>query len=119
MDTMNIGSADESLQQLQDIASAFEGEVDRTDRQSFTATDQDRTVEVVVNARGWLTGLYIENGLLRLGAETVRQRIVEALDNAKAAVAAAAGSGDAEFEAKIGAMVAQLEQLEDIRTNSR
>jgi DNA-binding protein YbaB len=119
MDTMSTGSADEGVQQLQQLASAFDDELHRTSTQSFTATDEARTVEAVVNARGWLTGLYIENGLLRLGAETVRQRIVEALDNAKAAATKSAEAGDADFEAKLGAMVAQLQQLEDAGPNSR
>lgn len=37
----------------------------------------------------WLTGLNIEAGLLRLGAEAVQERINEALRNAAAAATAA------------------------------
>jgi DNA-binding protein YbaB len=50
----------------------------------FTAKDETETVEVVINGSRCVTQLHIEDGLLRLGAETVEQRINEALLKANA-----------------------------------
>jgi DNA-binding protein YbaB len=68
---------------------------------SFTAKDESETVEVVINGEKCLTQLHIEDGLLRLGAETVQERINEAL--AKAQIEASQN-----FEALCGATVEAL-----------
>lgn len=67
------------LQQMRRVQSALEDERHRTDTASYTGTDQAKTVEVTLDWRHWLTGLNIEDGLLRLGAEEVAQRVNEAL----------------------------------------
>jgi DNA-binding protein YbaB len=85
----------EALRQAQQVQSALEDQQHRTQTETFTATDESETVEATLNARLCLTGLHIEDGLLRLGADTVEQRVNEAVANAKAAATAAI---DAEHE---------------------
>lgn len=85
----------EALRQAQLFQSALEDQQYRTNTESFSATDASETVEATLNARLCLTGLHIEDGLLRLGAETVAERINEAIASAQAAGTAAI---DAEYE---------------------
>ncbi|BBZ72611.1 YbaB/EbfC family nucleoid-associated protein [Mycobacterium paraseoulense] len=85
----------EVLRQAQQFQSALEDQQHRTDTELFTATDESESVEVTLNARLCLTGLHIEDGLLRLGADMVEQRINEAIGNAQAAATEAI---DAEHE---------------------
>jgi ESX secretion-associated protein EspL len=59
---------------------------------SFRGTDEALTVAVTVDGRQRLTGLQIKDGLLRLGAETVAQRINEAILEAQAAATVANGA---------------------------
>ncbi|MGD1172714.1 YbaB/EbfC family nucleoid-associated protein [Mycobacterium seoulense] len=85
----------EALRQAQRFQSALEDQQYRTNTESFSATDESETVEATLNARLCLTGLQIEDGLLRLGADTVEQRINEAIGNAQAV---ATDAIDAEHE---------------------
>lgn len=52
--------------------------------ESFTATDESETVEVTLNGHQHLVDVFIADGLLRLGSDTVEQRLNEALLNATA-----------------------------------
>lgn len=79
----------EALEFGQRLQSALEDDMYRTHTETFTATDETKTVEVTVDGQRNLTDLRIEDGLLRLGAETVQQRVNEALSNAAVAVNAA------------------------------
>ena len=79
----------EAMEFGQRFQSALEDQMHRTNTETFTATDEGKTVEVTLNARRGITDLHIEDGLLRLGAETVEQRVNEALRNAAAEVNAA------------------------------
>jgi DNA-binding protein YbaB len=85
----------EALQQAQRFQSTLEDQIHRTTTESFTGTDEAKTVSVTIDGQQSLTGLHIEEGLLRLGADTVEQRINEAIQNA---VATATGAGEAEQE---------------------
>lgn len=76
------------LQQAQRLQSLMDDQLHRMNSQTFTASDESETVEVTLNGHHHLTGAYIEDGLLRLGVETVQQRINEALQNATAAATA-------------------------------
>lgn len=58
----------------------------------FRGTDEAHTVAVTVDARQRLTGLQIKDGLLRLGADTVAQRINEAILEAQADATVADGA---------------------------
>jgi len=99
----------EALRQAQQMRSAIDHQTHRRDTESFTGTDESKTVEVSVNGRLYLTGLHIEDGLLRLGAETVEQRINEAVSNARAT--ASAGT-DAEYEQLMDTLVDIADSLQ-------
>jgi DNA-binding protein YbaB len=79
----------EALEQLQKFSTLLEDQMSRSDTGSFTATDEDETVTATINGHHLLTGLFIEEGLMRLGAETVEQRINEAVRTAQAQATAA------------------------------
>ncbi|OBA71696.1 DNA-binding protein [Mycobacterium sp. 1554424.7] len=79
----------EALRQAQEFQSALEEQQNRAKTERFAATDEAKSVEAAVNAQCCLTDLRIEDGLLRLGAEAVGQRINEALINAHAVATAA------------------------------
>lgn len=72
------------LQQAQRLQSVMDEQLAKMNTESFTATDEAKTVEVTLNGHHWLTDLFIEDGLLRLGADAVEARINEALGNATA-----------------------------------
>lgn len=76
------------LQQAQRLQAAMDEQLAKMNTDTFTATDEARTVEVTVNGHHWLTDVFIEDGLLRLGAQIVESRINEALANASEQAAA-------------------------------
>lgn len=76
------------LLQAQRLQSAMDDQLAKMATETFTATDEARTVEVTLNGHHWLTDVFIEDGLLRLGAATVESRINEALGKATAQAAA-------------------------------
>ena len=78
-----------ALDEMKKFNELLEGALTKKSTGSFSAKDETETVEVVVNGDILLTQVYIEDGLLRLGAATVEQRINEALRNAAAAATAA------------------------------
>ncbi|BBX98859.1 YbaB/EbfC family nucleoid-associated protein [Mycobacterium lacus] len=98
----------EVLQQMRRVQSALEDERHRTDTASYTGTDQAKTVEVTLDWRHWLTGLNIEDGLLRLGAEEVAQRVNEALGNARATATAALEAEQQRLIASLADIVGEL-----------
>ncbi|WP_205875426.1 YbaB/EbfC family nucleoid-associated protein [Mycobacterium camsae] len=82
----------ETLEQLKRFNTLLENQMIQSETGSFTASDEEKTVTATINGHRLLTGLSIEEGMLRLGAETVEQRINEAIANAQAeATAAIAG----------------------------
>lgn len=92
------------LHQAQRLQSIMDDQLHRMSTQTFTATDETETVEVTLNGHQHLIGAFIEDGLLRLGVETVQQRLNEALHNANAAASA---SIEADRE-RIDAAVAEI-----------
>jgi DNA-binding protein YbaB len=100
----------EAMLQVQQFQSALEDQVHRTDTETFTATDEAETVQVAINGRHWLTGLYIENGLLRLGAETVGQRITEALQKVHAAATEAVAAEQQQLMASLADITDALQK---------
>ncbi|OBH00151.1 MULTISPECIES: YbaB/EbfC family nucleoid-associated protein [unclassified Mycobacterium] len=101
----------EAMEFGQRFQSALEDQIHRTNTETFTAADEANTVEVTLNARRGITDLQIEDGLLRLGAETVEQRVNEALRNAVAAV-------DAANEAQHRQLVESLARMTTLMTES-
>ena len=92
------------LQQAQRLQSIMDEQLHKMHSESFTATDESETVEVTLNGHHWLTDVYINDGLLRLCATTVEQRLNEALQNA---TAEATASIEADRE-RIDAVVAEI-----------
>lgn len=56
--------------------------------EKFMATDELKTVKVMLDGHRCLVDVLIKDGLLRLGAETVQRRLNEALHNATARASA-------------------------------
>ncbi|MEM6109618.1 YbaB/EbfC family nucleoid-associated protein [Mycobacterium sp. 050272] len=98
----------DALRQAHQFQSALDNQVHRTATNSVTATDEAKSVEVTLDGRRWLSGLYIEEGLLRLGAETVQQRVNEALCNAVAAATAADAADGERFVESLAAIAGSL-----------
>ena len=92
------------LQQAQRLQSIVDDQLHKMNTETFTATDEAKTVEVTLNGHHYLTGVFISDGLLRLGARVVQERIHEALRNA---TAAATQSIEADRE-RIDAAVAEI-----------
>ena len=92
------------LKQAQRLQSLMDEQLSKMAGETFTATDEARTVEVTLNGHYWLTDVFIEEGLLRLGADTVAARVNEALQNAGATASA---SIEADRE-RIDSVVAEI-----------
>lgn len=71
------------LKQAQRLQSIVDDQLHKMSNEPFTATDESETVEVTLNGHHYLTAAFIADGLLRLGARTVQQRITEAPPNGR------------------------------------
>ena len=89
MSTDNHAQVAEVLRHAQHIQSAMDEQLHQLNTRSFKGTDAAKTVAATVDGRQRLTDLYLQDGLLRLGTQTVAQRINEAMVNAQAAATAA------------------------------
>lgn len=98
------------LRQAQSLQSVLDDQLHKMNTETFTATDESETVEVTLNGHHHLQGIFIQDGLLRLGAQTVEQRLNEALHKA---TAEATTSIEADRE-RIDAMVAEITGLGDM-----
>ena len=92
------------LSQAQRLQSIMDEQLHKMNTDTFTATDETKTVEVTLNGHQWLTEVFIADGLLRLGAEVVQQRLNEAL---QIATAKASDAIQADRE-RIDALVAEI-----------
>jgi DNA-binding protein YbaB len=88
VETQPPPQATEVLDELKRFNDVLEGAMKQQGAGSFVAQDEAETVEVVINGDRVITQLHVEDGLLRLGAETVAERINEALGKANAAASA-------------------------------
>lgn len=70
------------LNQAQRLQQVLDDQLHKMSTETFTATDEAKTVEVTLDGHHNLAGLFIKDGLLREGVPTVQQRIAEALANA-------------------------------------
>lgn len=98
----------ETLAQAQRLTSALNGHLDRMNAETFTATDESGTVEVNLDGHLWLTGVHIEGGLLRLGAETVQQRLNEALHHALTAATLATETAHEQLFGMLGEIADEI-----------
>lgn len=96
------------LRQAQQLQSIMDEQLHKMNNQTFTATDESETVEVTLNGHHHLTGAFIEDGLLRLGAEAVEQRLNEALQNATAAATASIEADRERIDAAVAEITADL-----------
>ncbi len=85
MSTQAHPEAVQALEQLKQFQAALSDQLSQVTDGTFTGTDQHGTVEVTVDGARWLKGLFIQDGLLRLGADEVQERINEAIGTAQAA----------------------------------
>ncbi|MCK0177026.1 MULTISPECIES: YbaB/EbfC family nucleoid-associated protein [Mycobacteriaceae] len=92
------------LRQARELQSIMDAQLQKMNTDTFTGSDASRTVEVTLDGHHQLTDVYIADGTLRLGAQTVEARLNEALQNATEAATAAI---EADRE-RIDAMVAEL-----------
>ena len=92
------------LQQAQQLQSLMDDQLHKMAGETFSAMDESQTVEVTLDGHHLLTDVYIQDGLLRLGSETVEARLNEALTNA-GAIAAASIEADRE---RIDAVITEI-----------
>lgn len=85
----------------------MDDQLHRMSSQTFTASDETDTVEVSLNGHHHLTSVFIEDGLLRLGASTVEQRLNEALQKATAAATASIDADRARLDEAVARLTAE------------
>ncbi len=100
----------EVLRQARKLQSLMDEQLDKMNSESFTASDATETVEVTLNGHHWLQDVYIEEGLLRLGAETVEQRLNEALQKASAEASASIEADRAALDEVLAEITAEIEE---------
>ena len=97
------------LKQAQQLQSLVDEQLNKMNSETFTATDEAETVEVTLNGHHYLTAAFISEGLLRLGARTVEQRINEALQNATAAATQSIEADRERIDAAVAEITADLQ----------
>jgi DNA-binding protein YbaB len=90
------------LRQAQQLQSIMDEQLHKMNSETFVATDETGTVEVTLNGHHHLTGVHLQEGLLRLGAATVEQRLNEALQNATAAASESIAADQERIDSLIG-----------------
>ncbi|MDT5068060.1 MAG: hypothetical protein QOK02_4215 [Mycobacterium sp.] len=97
------------LKQAQRLQSLMDDQLAKMNTVSFTATDETETVEVTLNGHHWLTDVFIEDGLLRLGASTVEGRVNEALQNAATMASTSIDEDRERLDAAVAEITSDLE----------
>jgi len=97
------------LQQAQQLQSLMDDQLHKMASESFSAMDETQTVEVTLDGHHLLTDVHIQDGLLRLGAETVEARLNEALSNAGAIAAASIEADRERIDAVVAAITGELD----------
>ncbi|UXA18242.1 YbaB/EbfC family nucleoid-associated protein [Mycobacterium sp. SMC-4] len=92
------------LKQARRLQSLMDDQLEKMASDSFSGSDEDETIKVTLNGHHWIKDVHIRDGLLRLGAETVEDRVNEALHQANHEASA---SIDADRE-RIDAVVAEI-----------
>ena len=100
------------LQQAQRLQSIVDDQLHKMSSETFSATDESETVEVTLNGHHYLTAAFISDGLLRLGARAVEQRINEALQNATAAAAQSIAADRQRIEAAVAEITAGMQSAD-------
>jgi DNA-binding protein YbaB len=97
------------LRQARRLQSLMDEQLDKMATEAFTASDETETVEVTLNGHHWLQDVYIQDGLLRLGAETVENRVNEALQKASAEASASIDADRERLDAVVAEITAEIE----------
>ncbi|AFM14906.1 hypothetical protein Mycch_0079 [Mycolicibacterium chubuense NBB4] len=100
------------LRQAKRLQSLMDEQLDKMATESFTASDESETVEVTLNGHHWLKDVYIQDGLLRLGAETVERRVNEALQRANTEASASIDADRERIDAVVAEITAELGDVE-------
>src|ERR1700709_1977976 len=101
------------LAQAERLQSVMDDQLTKMHTDSFTATDEAETVEVTLNGHHWLTDVFIEDGLLRLGADTVSARVNEALQNAGADASASIEADRERIDSAVAQITSELNDAND------
>ena len=97
------------LNQAQRLQSIVDDQLHKMNTETFTATDEAKTVEVTLNGHHHLTAVFIADGLLRMGARVVEQRFNEALQNATAAATQSIEADRERIDAAVAEITADLQ----------
>jgi DNA-binding protein YbaB len=98
------------LKQAQRLQSLMDDQLAKMNTETFTATDEAETVEVTLNGHHWLTDVFIEDGLLRLGAATVEGRVNEALQKASLQASESIEADRERIDAVVAEITADMEE---------
>ena len=101
------------LKQAQRLQSLMDEQLDKMAGETFVATDEAETVEVTLNGHHYLTDVFIEDGLLRLGADTVAARVNEAIQNAGTTAAASIAADRERIDFAVAEITAELNDADD------
>ena len=101
------------LRQAQRLQSLMDDQLSKMATESFTATDEAKTVEVTLNGHHRLTDVFIEEGLLRLGADTVAARVNEALQNAGASASLSIEADRERIDSAVADITSELNDTND------
>ncbi|BBX19332.1 DNA-binding protein [Mycolicibacterium duvalii] len=96
------------LRQARRLQSLMDEQLEKMASGSFTASDEDETVEVTLNGHQWIKDVHIQDGLLRLGSETVEYRVNEALHRANAEASAAIDADRERIDTVVAEITAEL-----------
>jgi DNA-binding protein YbaB len=99
------------LKQAERLQSLVDEQLNKMAQGVFTATDETETVEVTLDGHHLLKDLFIEQGLLRLGVETVQARINEALQRASAKASEAIQADRSRIDTEVEEITSELHLL--------
>ncbi|MBO0677350.1 YbaB/EbfC family nucleoid-associated protein [Mycolicibacterium sp. S2-37] len=97
-----------ALAQLQEMQAVLSDQLRQVTEGVHTGTDEHQTVEVTVDGSRWLKSIFIKDGLLRLGADEVQNRINEAMGEAQAKASAALQAQQGQLYANLQGITASL-----------
>jgi DNA-binding protein YbaB len=96
------------LQQAKRLQTLMDDQLAKMSTETFTATDESETVEVTLNGHHLLTDVFIEDGVLRLGADVVQGRVNEALQKATAEAAESISADRERLDAAVAEITSDM-----------
>lgn len=101
-----------AMQQATLFSSLLDQQLRRINTASVNASDEAKTVTVTIDGHQCLTGLHFEEGVLRLGADEVSNRINEAIETAKAVLSTQLEVEQNQLLASLADIAQQLDRAE-------